>query len=93
MEKDFSAATVNPTSHPHQWLIDAGVTDATGMVDVNKYTLQHNKYENIFAMGDCIAGDLTRTMSAAIGQGPVVKNNVLRFLEGKEPNGVWEGFS
>ena len=38
-EKPYGAATVNPTSSPHQWLVDAGVTDSMGMVDVNKYTL------------------------------------------------------
>ena len=92
-EKPYGAATVNPTSKPHQWLVDAGVTDSMGMVDVNKYTLQHNKYENIFAFGDCIAGDLTRTMSSIITQAPVVKNNVLRLLQGQEPNGVWDGYS
>ena len=93
VEKDYTGATINPTSKPHQWLVEAGVTDSTGMVDVNKYTLQHTRFENIFAFGDCIAGDLTRTMSAVISQCPVVKNNVLRFIHDKEPNGVWDGFS
>ena len=81
-EKGYSGATINPPSKPHQWLVDAGVTDSQGMVDVNKYTLQHSKYENIFAFGDCIAGDLTRTMTAVLGQAPVVKNNVLRYIKG-----------
>ena len=49
VEKSYTGATVNPTSKPHQWLVDAGVTDSTGMVDVNKYTLQHQRFENIFA--------------------------------------------
>jgi len=93
VEKSYTGATVNPTSKPHQWLVDSGVTDSTGMVDVNKYTLQHQRFENIFAFGDCIAGDTTRTMSAVISQAPVVKNNVLRFMHGKEPNGLWDGFS
>lgn len=93
VEKDYTGACINPTSKPHQWLVDAGVTDAMGMVDVNKYTLQHNKYDNIFAFGDCISGDLTRTMSAVISAAPVVKNNVLQYVHGKEPNGVWDGFS
>lgn len=93
IEKDFSAATVNPTSRPWDWVREAGVTDAAGLVDVNRYTLQHKKYENIFAFGDCIAGDTTRTMSAIIKQAPVVKNNVLRFLHGQEANGVYDGFT
>jgi len=32
-------------------------------------------------------------MSAVIKQAPVVKNNVLRWIHGKEPNGVYDGFS
>jgi len=28
------------------------LTDSKGLIDVNKYTLQHNKYDNIFAFGD-----------------------------------------
>lgn len=66
VEKDFSAATINPTSKPWKWLSDAGVTDSTGMVDVNRYTLQHKRFENIFAFGDCIAGETTRTMNSII---------------------------
>lgn len=41
VEKDFTAATVNPTSRPWDWLKEAGVTDNDGMLDVNRYTLQH----------------------------------------------------
>lgn len=92
-EKDFTAATVNPTSRPWGWLKDAGVTDATGMVDINRYTMQHKKYENIFAFGDCISGDTTRTMSAIVKQAPVVKNNVLRWIHGQEPNGIYDGYT
>ena len=69
------------------------MTDETGMIDVNRYTLQHKRFENIFSFGDAIAGDTTRTMSAIIKQAPVVKNNVLRFLHGKDCNGVYDGFS
>jgi sulfide:quinone oxidoreductase len=66
IEKDFFQAVINPPSRPQQELIDAGLTDGTGLVDVNPYTLQHKKYENIFAFGDCINGATTRTQNAAI---------------------------
>lgn len=32
-------------------------------------------------------------MSAIIRQAPVVKNNVLRFLNGEECNGIYDGFT
>jgi sulfide:quinone oxidoreductase len=66
IEKDFFQAVINPPSKPQQELVDAGLTDSTGLVDVNPYTLQHKRYENIFAFGDCITGATTRTQSAAI---------------------------
>jgi hypothetical protein len=62
-------------------------------VDVNPFTLQHNKFENVFAFGDCIAGNTTRTQNAAHAQNPVVKHNLKNFMEGKELNAVYDGYS
>ena len=93
IQKPFFGACINPTSKPFQWLRDSGLTDADGMVDVNKYTLQHSRFENIFAFGDCIAGETTRTQIGAMRQNPVVKNNLLQFLHGKEVNGVYDGYT
>jgi sulfide:quinone oxidoreductase len=92
IERDFVGANINPPSKQHKFLLDAGVCDSTGMVDVNRYTLQHNKYENIFAIGDCISGQTTRTYTGAIHQNPIVKHNVLQFLEGKECNAIYDGY-
>jgi len=63
------------------------------MMDVNKYTLQHNKYENIFSFGDAVGFKTTRTHNAAIAQNPVIKANLIRYLEGKEPNAIYDGYS
>ena len=38
-EKDFMSAVINPPSRPHQELVDAGITNDEGVVDVNPYTL------------------------------------------------------
>ena len=73
--------------------IEAGLTDANGMIDVNPYTLQHSKYANIFAFGDAINADTTRTQHAAVAQNPVVKHNLLNFMEGKELNAIYNGYS
>ena len=62
------------------------------MVDVNRYTLQHNVYENVFAIGDCISGNTTRTYTGAIHQNPIVKHNLLQFLEGKDCNAIYDGY-
>lgn len=41
--------------------------DAAGFVDVNKETLQHVRYPNVFALGDC-ANLPTAKTAAAVGQ-------------------------
>ena len=55
--------------------------------------MQHKRFENIFAFGDCIDIPTTRTQTAAIGQSPVVQHNLKRFMEGKELNGIYDGYS
>ena len=61
IEKDFFTAVINPPSKPHSELTTSGITNSEGVVDVNPYTLQHKRFENIFAFGDCIGVNTTRT--------------------------------
>lgn len=93
IEKDFHTGCINPTSKPQSELVSSGIAGANGLVDVNPYTLQHKRYENIFAFGDCIDGKTTRTQSAAVAQCPVVKHNLKNFMEGKELNAVYDGYT
>lgn len=93
IEHEFFSANINPTSTPVPIIAESGLGDAGGMMDVNKYTLQHKKYENVFSFGDAVGFDTTRTHTAAIAQNSVIKNNLIRFLQDKTPNGVYDGFS
>jgi sulfide:quinone oxidoreductase len=93
IEKDFHTLSITPPSKPHDFLAKSGLTDAQGLIDVNKYTLQHKKYDNIFAFGDAVGFKTTRTHNAALAQNPIVKNNLIRFLQGKELNGVYDGYT
>lgn len=73
IEKDFFSACINPPSRPHKELMESGIATSEGVVDVNPYTLQHKRFENVFAFGDCIGVNTTRTESAVIAQTPIVK--------------------
>jgi hypothetical protein len=39
IEQGMNHANINPTSVPHANLVESGIADTTGMVDVNPYTL------------------------------------------------------
>ena len=43
-----------------------GLTDASGFVEVSKETLQHVRYPNVFALGDCSSVPTSKT-AAAVG--------------------------
>ena len=40
-----------------------------GWVDLNKHTLQHTKYSNVFGLGDCTSLPTSKTAAAAGQQG------------------------
>jgi len=93
LEKPFNHANINPPSRAHKELVEGNIVNSEGLIDVNPYTLQHSRFENIFAMGDAIAGPTTRTQHAVYAQIPVVKHNLTKFMEGKELNAVYDGFT
>ena len=42
------------------------ITNEVGYLNVNPQTLQHNKFDNIYGLGDCTSSPNSKTM-AAIG--------------------------
>ncbi|EDX09190.1 sulfide:quinone oxidoreductase, mitochondrial [Drosophila simulans] len=65
----------------------------TGFVDVDQMTLQHNKYNNVFAIGDSASSPNSKTAAAAAAQSPVVFRNVMAVIEGKAPTDIYDGYS
>lgn len=63
------------------------ISDANGFVDVNKTTLQHKKFNNIFGIGDCTNSPNGKTAAAVAGQSGVIKTNLFAILDGKEMTG------
>lgn len=63
------------------------ISDANGFVDVNKTTMQHKKYSNIFGIGDCTNSPNGKTAAAVAGQSGVLKTNLFALLDGKPMTG------
>jgi len=93
IEKEFSGMCINPPQLPQKEILESGLADANGLIDVNPYTLQHKKYENVFAFGSATNLPTTRTQYATMHQNPIVKHNVQRFLEGKSLNAIYDGYT
>lgn len=61
----------------------APLSDSTGFLDVNKASLQHTKYPNVFGLGDCTNVPTSKTAAAAFSQAPVVVHNIQQVMAQK----------
>ncbi len=69
------------------------VADAAGWVDVDKSTTQHNKYKNIFSIGDASSLPNSKTAAAITAQVPVMVDNLLAIMAGKESKAAYDGYA
>lgn len=64
-----------------------------GWVDVNKYTLQHNVYPNVFSLGDAASLPTSKTAAAVRKQAPVVVHNLLALINSKNLAQEYNGYT
>ena len=60
---------------------------------MHKHTLQHIKYPNIFAVGDCAGTPNSKTAAAVRAQAALVVENLLAHREGKALSGQYDGYA
>jgi NADPH-dependent 2,4-dienoyl-CoA reductase/sulfur reductase-like enzyme len=50
------------------FLKESGISNEAGYVDVDKHTLRHNKYPNIWSLGDSSSVPNSKTAAAVFSQ-------------------------
>lgn len=86
---------VPPQSAP-DWLKRTALADPAnpaGYVDVDKHTMQHKRYPEIFALGDAGSTPNSKTGAAIRKQAPVLVKNLLGVLEGAAPEAQYGGYA
>jgi sulfide:quinone oxidoreductase len=84
---------VTPPQSAPDFIKSSPLANATGWLDVEKHTLQHNKYKNIFGCGDAANLPASRTGAAIRKQAPVLVSNLLAFMKGKTMSASYNGYS
>lgn len=84
---------VTPPQGPPEFIASSPLADAGGWVDVDKYTLQHRRFDNVFALGDCANLPTSKTGAAIRKQAPVVVNNLQALLAGDAPAARYSGYT
>lgn len=67
--------------------------DGGGWVDVDKYTLQHTRYPNVFGLGDASSLPTSKTAAAVRGQVPIVVENLLALINSKPLSAKYDGYT
>jgi NADPH-dependent 2,4-dienoyl-CoA reductase/sulfur reductase-like enzyme len=52
----------------HSYIAESGLGDANGFVDLNKYNLRHNRFSNVWGLGDCTSLPNSKTAAAVFAQ-------------------------
>ncbi len=63
-----------------------------GWVDVDKHTLQHKRYKNVFSHGDVAGTPNAKTGAAIRKQAPVLVENLLHLKNGGSLSGSYNGY-
>ena len=84
---------VTPPMGPLDVMKGSPVADSAGWVEVDKATLQHVRYPNIFSLGDASNLPTSKTAAAIRAQGPVLVANLLAALNGQRLAARYEGYT
>lgn len=88
---DFLHA-VPPQSAPDV-VRNSKLVNADGWVDVDKQTLQHNRYPNIFGIGDCSSLPTSKTAAAAATQCGILVDNLSALMKGQKLPRTYDGYT
>lgn len=84
---------VTPPMGPPDFISHSPLADSSGWVDVDSKTLQHQRYPNIFGIGDCSNLPTSKTGAAIRKQAPVVTSNLLAAIAKQPLKATYDGYT
>ncbi len=66
---------------------------AKGWLEVDKETLQHRRYKNVFGIGDVCGIPMGKTGGSARHHAPVVAENLIALMQGQTPKAKFDGYT
>jgi sulfide:quinone oxidoreductase len=90
---NFDFLHIIPPQKAPKEIGDSAIGSSKGWVPVDKFSLQHVKYKNVFALGDIAAVPLGKTGGSARKQYAVVCDNLIATMEGKEGTAKYNGYT
>ena len=89
----FDMIHVTPPQSAPDFVKQSTLVNEAGWIDVDKNTLQHKKYKNVFSLGDVAALPTSKTGAAVRKQTPIVVSNILSTIEDQPMNASYNGYT
>jgi sulfide:quinone oxidoreductase len=89
-------AHITPPQSAPDWIANSEIRDpenAFGYVQVDKNTLRHPRFSNIFGLGDCTTTPNSKTGAAVRKQAPVLVANLVQARKNGLPNKSYDGYA
>ena len=87
----FDLLIMVPPHNGAEFLKTSGIGDDEGWVTVDRETLRHNKFPEIFAVGDATNLPVSKAGAAAHHQAKIIGPNIASILKGEEPKKKYDG--
>lgn len=84
---------VTPPMGPPAFISSSPLADTDGWVDVDSETLRHQRFPNVFSLGDCANLPTSKTGAAIRKQAPVVVRNLTAAIERKPMTAQYTGYT
>lgn len=92
-QQDYDFIHVVPPMFAVDSVLNSPLANTKGWLDVDKYTLQHKGYENVFGVGDINGTPKGKTAATVKLSAPIVTNNLIDVIQGKEPSQKFNGYT
>ncbi|SEQ06095.1 sulfide:quinone oxidoreductase [Ectothiorhodospira magna] len=64
-----------------------------GWLEVDRFTLQHTRYPNVFGAGDVNGVPVGKTAASVKAQVPVAVENMIQIIQGATPTAAYDGYT
>ena len=93
VEKEFSFLHVAPPMSSPDFIKSSSLASKAGWVDVDKHTLQHVLYPNVFSLGDASSLPTSKTGAAIRKEAPVLVSNLVSHIKGEPLKAHYDGYT
>lgn len=91
--KPFDMIHATPPMSAPDFIKQSPLSNDAGWLDLDKHSMRHTKYENIFGLGDAGSTPNSKTGAAIRAQAPVVGENLFAALDGRTLTGSYNGYA